>query len=456
MSYCLAIDIGASSGRHILSREVNGKLEMTEIYRFENGMKERDGYLVWDVDELFNSIVLGLIKCKERGMIPETLAIDTWGVDYVLLDESGNELLPCVAYRDSRTETAPKEIYELISEEELYRKTGIQRQSYNTVFQLWDDKNSGKMAKASHMLLMPDYLSYKLTGVISQEYTICSTTGLVNAETKQWDIDIIEKLGYKKELFLPLSAPCTVVGGLKEEIRSRVGFDCKVVHCPSHDTASAVAACPVDNESVFISSGTWSLVGTENTQAVTTREAMSAGLSNEGGINYRYRFLKNIMGMWLFQSIRRELDKKYTYDEMMELAIKSDFKEKIDPTDDSFLAPKSMIEAVRSYLKKPDLELCDVLSSIYHSLAHSYDITVKEIERISGKSIKHISIVGGGSKDKYLNRLTKEYSKKSVSAGPTECTAAGNVISQMMYLDSSLTLERARELVAKTYESEKV
>lgn len=456
MSYCLAIDIGASSGRHIISREVNGRLEMREVYRFENGMKERDGSLTWDTDELFENIVSGLIKCKEEGLVPETVAIDTWGVDYVLLDANGKELLPCVAYRDSRTDGAPEEIYDLIPEEELYRKTGIQRQSYNTVFQLWDDKRSGKMAKASHMLLMPDYLSYKLTGVISQEYTICSTTGLVNAETKQWDMDIIEKLGYKKELFIPLGAPCTLVGGLRDEIKARVGFDCKVVRCPSHDTASAVAACPVDDESVFISSGTWSLVGTENLAPVTTPDAMSAGLSNEGGIGYRFRFLKNIMGMWLFQSIRRELDKKYTYDEMMELAEKSSFKELIDPTHDSFLAPKSMISAVREYLHKPDLPLSDVLSSVYHSLAHSYDMTVKEIERIAGKDIKHISIVGGGSKDRYLNRLTKEYSGKSVSAGPTECTAAGNIISQMMYLDSSLTLEEARKLVSDTYESEKV
>lgn len=453
MAYCLAIDIGASSGRHLLGEVKDGRLTVTEVYRFENGMTEQDGSLIWDVSELFENVVKGLEKCKDIGKIPSTVAIDTWGVDYVLLDSNGNELLPCIAYRDSRTEGVPEQIYKLISEEELYRRTGIQRQSYNTVFQLWSDKISGKMDKASHMLLTPDYLSYKLTGVISQEYTICSTTGLVNADGKQWDMDIIEKLGYKKELFLPLSSPCTAVGTFKEDIKARVGFDCTVIHCPSHDTASAVAACPVDNESVFISSGTWSLVGTENLQAVTTREAMSAGLSNEGGIGYRYRFLKNIMGMWLFQSIRKELGKKYTYDEMMEMAMESSFTEKIDPTDSSFLAPKSMISAVRKYLGKPDLPIADVLNSVYHSLAHSYDVTVKEIERITEKNIRHISIVGGGSRDRYLNRLTEEYSGKSVSAGPVECTATGNIISQLMYLDGTVTLSDARALAKNLIET---
>ncbi len=450
MAYCLAIDIGASSGRHLLGEVTDGKLCITEVYRFENGMKEQNGSLVWDVCELFENVVKGLEECKKIGKIPQTVAIDTWGVDYVLLDENGTELLPCIAYRDARTQDVPEEVYKIISRSELYRKTGIPRQNYNTVFQLWCDKKSGKLDSASNMLLMPDYLSYKLTGVMSSEYTICTTTGLINAKTKTWDDEIIEALGFKRSLFGEPCASGTLVGGLKDEIKERVGFDCLVLHCPSHDTASAVAACPIDDNSVFISSGTWSLVGTENLYPVTDERAMEATLSNEGGINYRFRFLKNIMGMWLFQSIRKELDKKYTYDEMMELAMQSSFIEKIDPTDEAFLAPKSMIEAVRGYLNRPNLPLCDVLSCIYHSLADSYDRTVKEIEEISNKTVTHISIVGGGSKDKYLNRLTREYTGKSVSAGPVECTAAGNILSQMMYLDRSFTLSDARNLVKKS------
>ncbi|MBQ6930128.1 MAG: rhamnulokinase [Oscillospiraceae bacterium] len=456
MAYCLAIDIGASSGRHLLGEIKDGKLEITEIYRFENGIRENDGTLVWDVDVLCENVIKGLEKCRELGRIPQTVAIDTWGVDYVLLDENGREILPCVAYRDSRTASAVQEVYQIISKSELYSRTGIGEQSYNTVFQLWCDKLSGKMDKAAHMLMMPDYLSYKLTGVVSHEYTICSTTGLVNAQSKTWDSEIIDRLGYKKELFGHISAPCTPVGNLSEEIKKRVGFDCLVMHCPSHDTASAVAACPIADDSLFISSGTWSLVGTENTYPVTTEQAMTAGLSNEGGINYRYRFLKNIMGMWLFQSIRRELNSQYTYDEMMQLAMTSSFKELIDPTDDVFLAPESMIEAVKNSLGRPDLPLADVLGSVYHSLAYSYSKTLTEIENIAGKEIKHINIVGGGSKDKYLNSLTKQYTQRNVSAGPVECTATGNILSQMFYLYKDMTIEKARELVRRSFDTENV
>lgn len=456
MAYCLAIDIGASGGRHILGEVKNGMLLMTEVYRFENGMKEQDGSLVWDTAELFENVVKGLEKCKEIGKIPATVSIDTWGVDYVLLDENGEEILPCYAYRDARTFGAPEEVYEIIPQTELFARTGIPKQNYNTIFQLWCDKKSGRLNSASHMLLLPDYLKYKLTGKMASEYTICTTSGLINAESKNWDGEIIDRLGFNRSLFCEISAPCTLLGDLCEEIKSRVGFDCLVLHCPAHDTASAVAACPVDDNSVFISSGTWSLVGTENLEAVTDERTMLAGLANEGGINYRFRFLKNIMGMWLFQSIRKELDKKYTYDEMMEMAMASSFTEKIDPTDDSFLAPESMIEAVRAYLGKPDLPLGDVLSSIYHSLAQSYDKTVREIEDISGKKITHISIVGGGSRDRYLNRLTREYTGKTVSAGPVECTATGNIISQMMYLDKALSLDDARELVKRSFNIEEV
>lgn len=453
MSYCLAIDIGASSGRHLLGEIKDGKLTVTEIYRFENGIKEADGTLVWDTAELCENVIKGLEKCKEAGKIPQTVAVDTWGVDYVLLDENCREILPCVAYRDSRTADVPGKVYKITDKKELYRRTGIGEQSYNTIFQLWCDRQSGKMEKAAHMLMMPDYISWKLTGVISHEYTICSTTGLVNAETRNWDSTITEALGYKKELFGQISEPCTPIGQLREDIRERVGFDCLVIHCPAHDTASAVAACPIGDDSLFISSGTWSLVGTENTYPVTDEKSMNAGLSNEGGICGSYRFLKNIMGMWLFQSIRRELGGSYTYDEMMNLARGSSFTELIDPTDDVFLAPKSMIEAVRGYLGRPELPLADVLNSVYHSLAASYAKTVKETEDISGKKIGQINIVGGGCRDRYLNQLTKKYTGRTVTAGPVECTATGNIISQLLFLDKDMTLEKARQLVKMSFDT---
>jgi len=456
MPYCLAVDIGASSGRHLLGELKDGKLICTEIYRFENGIKEADGVLVWDIDSLLENVITGIERCKALGKIPETMAIDTWGVDYVLLDQSKKEILPCVSYRDSRTQGIPEEVFNIISQDTIYSKTGIQKQNFNSIFQLYCDKKSGKLEKAEHFLMIPEYLSFKLTGIIKNEYTNASTTSLINADTKTWDTEILDALGIKKSIFREPSLPGTEVGNFTHEIKERVGFDCKVLLCPSHDTASAVAACPIDEKSVFISSGTWSLVGTENLTPVTSKQAKNANLSNEGGIDYRFRFLKNIMGMWLFQNIKRNLDNKYTYDEMMFMAMESSFTEKIDPTDQVFLAPENMIEAVRGYLKKPDLPIGDVLNSVYHSLAYSYESTVKEIEKISNKKVDRIAIVGGGCKDKYLNSLTKKYTKKRVTAGPVEGTATGNIISQLRFLDSSLTLDKARQIVINTFDIQEV
>lgn len=450
-TYYLAIDIGASSGRHILGYIENDRLCLEEIYRFDNNIKNENGTLIWDIENLFSEVKAGIAKCKAIGKIPKTVAIDTWGVDYVLLDENKKEILPAVAYRDGRTEESSKAVAELISQAELYSRTGIQKQNFNTIYQLYADKLSGKLEKAKHFLMMPEYLSFKLTGEMRNEYTEATTSNLVNAESKQWDKYILDKLGLPEDIFRPLSVPGTVAGSFAEEVKNEVGFDSTVILAPSHDTASAVAACPIDDESVYISSGTWSLIGTENAEAVLSEKAQKANFANEGGIEYRFRFLKNIMGMWLLQNIRRNINKELSYDEMMNLAAESSFKEKIDPNDNVFLAPENMIEAVRNYLGKPDLPLGDVLSSVYHSLADSYRKAVCEIEDISGKDIKAIHIVGGGSKDKYLNKLTAEYTGKKVFTGLMEATATGNLISQIMY-DKKITLTQAREIIKETFE----
>ena len=453
--YYLAIDIGASSGRHILGSVENGKIVLEEIYRFENGIENKDGTLVWDIEKLFESVVAGIAECKKIGKIPASVAIDTWGVDYVLLDKNLNEIMPAVAYRDSRTEQSLKAVQEIVSQAELYGKTGIQQQNYNTIYQLYADKQSGKLNNAEHFLMMPEYLSFKLTGVIKREYTNASTTNLVNANSKDWDFDIIGKLGLPERIFEPLHMPGTVVGELKEDIAKLVGFNTEVVLCPSHDTASAVAACPIDNESVYISSGTWSLIGAENDYPVLSEEALAANFTNEGGIEYKFRFLKNIMGMWLFQNIRKNIGKTLTYDEMMHLAEESDFSELVDPNDQRFLAPENMVEAVREALGKPELPLGDVLACVYNSLAHSYDRAVREIEGISGKKIKAINIVGGGSRDMFLNRLTSKVTGKKVFIGLMEATATGNLMSQIMY-KNGMSLSDARELIKNTFNVKEV
>lgn len=432
MAYCLAIDIGASSGRHILGDYQNGEIFMTEVYRFENGFSSVGENLVWDVEHLNQSILAGLKECKKIGKIPQTVAIDTWGVDYVLLDEDGKKLFPAVSYRDERTVGVPEKVDAIISMEELYQRTGIQRQNYNTIYQLYCDKESGKLDQAQHLLMMPEYLSYCLTGVMKSEYTIASTTSLLNLKTGRWDEELLDCLGIPKKIFHEIAMPGTVVGNFTEDVKREVGFDATVVFAPAHDTASAVTGCRQLTNTMFISSGTWSLVGTEIPKPIVTPEAKEANFANAGGVTGNYRLLKDIMGMWLFQSIRKNLNKQYSYDEMMEMAKASSFTGTFYPNDQRLVAPDNMIQAIRDCLGLPDLPLEDVLNSTYHSLANSYAKVLKEIERITGKTIDTINIVGGGSQDTYLNHLTEVYTNKPVIAGPVEATALGNLKTQIL------------------------
>ena len=288
--YYLAIDIGASSGRHILGHLEGGKLVLEEVYRFKNGAVEKNGKLVWDHNALFSSIVAGLKECGARGKIPCMVGIDTWGVDYALLDKNGELIGEIYSYRDDRTLSVTKEVAKTVGEERLYKRTGIQEQVFNTIYQLYCDKKSGKLDKAETFLMTPDYLHYMLTGVKKNEYTNASTTGLLNAAARDWDMDIIGELGLKKELFRELSMPGTVIGDLKEELVKEVGFNTKICLPATHDTASAVLAAPLRAQN-------------------TSEAARSAGFTNEGGYGRSVRFLKNIMGLWIINECRREWKK---------------------------------------------------------------------------------------------------------------------------------------------------
>lgn len=456
MRYHLAIDIGASSGRHILASVENGKLELREVYRFENYIKNENGTLVWDIEHLVDSVIEGIAKCKRLGTLPDTVGIDTWGVDYLLLDKDGKELLPAVAYRDSRTDGIPEEVDAILSRHELYKRNGIQSLNFNTIYQLVCDKKSGKLERAAHLLMMPQYLSYKLTGIMANEYTDLTTGALINVETKQIDTELLSMLGIRSDIFGNVALPGTALGGFCTEVRERVGFDSTVILVASHDTASAVAACPGDDNSVYISSGTWSLMGTEIATPVLSLEAMESGFTNEGGVDFRYRFLKNYMGMWLFQSIRRDLGKRYSYDEMMEMAKASELVGYIDPNAREFVAPDNMIKAIRAHLSKPDMTVGEVLASVYHSLARSYKEAVGVVEQMTNKNVSTINIMGGGSKDSYLNELTARYTGKRVLAGPVEATAIGNIAVQLMFSDPSLTLSSVRETVKNSFNIEEV
>ena len=455
MTYHLAIDIGASSGRHILGYIDNGRLKLEEIHRFENYITNQNGTLVWDIEHLVSEVKKGIAKCKEIGKIPCTVAIDTWGVDYVLLDKNKQEIIPAVSYRDSRTNRVINKVESIISAEELYLKTGIQKQNFNTIYQLYADKLSGRLEDAKHFLMIPAYLSYKLTGIIKNEYTNATTTGMVNADTKQWDYEIIDKLSLPKHLFGTLDTPCTVIGNFTKEMQDYSGFDSTVIFAPSHDTASAVCACPIDDNSVYISSGTWSLIGVESLNPIVNEKSMAANFANEGGIDYRFRFLKNYMGMWLFQNVKKNLNNKFSYDDMMRLAMQSKRFEMIDTNAPDFLAPENMINAIRSYLKNESIPIEVVINSVYHSLAQSYKNAIDEIEKLAGKTIDNVFIVGGGSKDTYLNKLTAQYTGKKVVTGLSEATATGNLLSQIMY-DKKISLAQARDIVKNSFDIKEI
>ena len=299
--YYLGVDIGASSGRHILAHLENGRMYLEEMHRFPNGMKEKDGEMCWDVKQLFAEILTGMRKCREAGKIPESVGIDTWGVDFVLLDAQGQMLGNAVGYRDGRTAGMDKKVYEIISEEALYGRTGIQKAIYNTIYQLQAVKHTHPeyLAQAADLLFLPDYFHYLLSGVKANEYKESSTSGLLSPVTKNWDLELIRMLGYPAHIFRPVSRPGTVLGNLTEEIREQVGFDCKVVLPASHDTGSAVLAVPSDQpDTVYISSGTWSLMGVERKEADCSAESRAHNFTNEGGYDFRFRYLKNIMGRY--------------------------------------------------------------------------------------------------------------------------------------------------------------
>lgn len=458
-TYYLAVDIGASSGRHILSWLENGKIHMEEIYRFENGMKERYGHLCWDIQKLFEEIVNGLAECKTKGKIPVSMGIDTWAVDFVLLDKNGNVIGDSVGYRDHRNEGMDDKVYETISLNELYARTGIQKQIFNTIYQLMAVKmqTPEQMERADTLLMIPDYFNYLLTGVKETEYTNATTTQLVNPATKDWDMELIEKLGYKKSIFTPICMAGAVVGDLTEEMQKRVGFNVKVLHTTSHDTASAVLAVPAKEEDfLYISSGTWSLMGVEQKEANCSDEARKANLTNEGGYEYRYRFLKNIMGLWMIQSVRHELNDAYSFAELCEMAVAcDDFPSRVDVNADVFLSPENMTEAIKDYCAKTGQEMPntvgEIATVIYQSLADSYGKTVKEMEAITGKTYDAIHIVGGGANADYLNQLTANATGKTVYSGPTEATALGNILVQLLEAKEFADVKEARKAVHDSF-----
>ena len=457
--YYLAVDIGASSGRHILAHLEDGRMQLEEIHRFPNGMVRRQGHLAWDLIQLFEEIKRGMIKCKEMGKIPESVGIDSWGVDYALIDREGRRLGEAYGYRDQRTGGADELVYKKISEDQLYARTGIQKQIFNTIYQLAADQTMRPqiLEQADAMLMIPDYFHFLLSGVKAQEYTNATTGQLVDPKSRNWDWDLIDRLGYPRRIFQPMTKPGTCIGELLPEVQEEIGFNCKIVLPASHDTASAVMAVPSqDGNLLYISSGTWSLMGTELEEANCSPESRAANFTNEGGYNDRFRYLKNIMGLWMIQSVRKEIAPDMSFAEICHLAEKEKIKSMVDANDPRFLAPASMAREVQTACEEKGQEVPQGIGRlarvIYNSLAVCYGRTIQELEAVNGVSYERIHVVGGGANADYLNQLTARATGREVLAGPTEATAIGNILAQMIAADQVEDLQAGRKLIRDSFE----
>jgi rhamnulokinase len=475
MQYYLAIDIGASSGRHILGHVENGRMVLEEMYRFETQQIHKNGHDCWDIAGLWNHILKGLKACKTAGKIPVTMGIDTWAVDFVLLDGQGNPVNDAVTYRDKRTAGTDEIVSRVIRPAELYERTGIQKQIFNTIYQLTALKkeNPEQLASAHSFLMIPEYFNFRLTGMCRNEYTNATSTNLVNARTRTWDTELIEKLGLPSGIFGPLAMPGTSLGRFTETVKEEVGFDCEVLLPATHDTGSAFLAVPArDDQAVYISSGTWSLLGVENNEPITTDESRLQNFTNEGGYQYRYRYLKNIMGLWMIQSIRRELNgaccvpakggqtggktKEISFAELEKSArSEENFESIVDVNDEMFLAPDSMIGAVKECCRRTKQAVPsstgELMQCVYRSLARCYAETIEDLSQLTRKQYTSINIVGGGSKDGYLNEVTSQATGLPVFVGPTEGTALGNLMVQMISGGEYPDLTAARNAIKLSF-----
>lgn len=426
MGYFLGIDLGASSGRHIVGYDDLGVYKTVEVHRFNNQFINQNGHLVWDLEYLFIEVIRGIRKAiNEFGKI-DSLSIDSWGCDYVLMNDD-KVILPCYAYRDNRTKNVIDEVLKLCPNEYLYERTGTQFQEFNTIFQLYDDFKNERLDKATDFLMIPEYLIYKLTGKKVKEYTNASTTGLINLFTKEFDYKIISKLRLPKRLFPDITKSPVVIGDLTNDIAKVVGLNIPVVLGPTHDTASAVEAIE-DVDLPYISSGTWSLLGVRLNNGINSLDSMKNNWSNEGGIGY-IRYQKNIMGLWIIQSLQKEI--KVIFEKMVMLAKTSDYKEIFDVNDSMFLAPDSMKDAILRWFDEHNIQGpqndADLVNCVFHSLAYSYKVAIEELQRNTNQKYQKLVIVGGGAKNKYLNELTGKYTGLEVIALPIEASAIGNL-----------------------------
>lgn len=394
MTYHLAIDIGASSGRHMIGYVENDQLKVQEIYRFKNQLVEKDGHICWDIDRLFDEILNGMKRCKQLDMIPQTMGIDTWGCDYVLLDPQGNRISHAIAYRDEIHEQYAGQYLKNNSKYELYARNGLQYQPFNTLFQLYGDQ---RKSEAETFLMIPDYLAYRLTGTKVNEFSNLSTTGLLNVHEKTLDRSLLKQAGICFSLFPPMVEAGTTICNLSETIREQIGFDTQVIAIPSHDTASAYLASP-HKEEIILSSGTWSLIGCILDEPIIASKACDHNFTNEGCANRQIRFLQNIMGLWIIQEVSRNLNGKYSFSELVELAKADPYPYTFDVNKAKFLHPENMIETIQEELMnqgiEPPRQVGQIADCVYRSLAEAVKTAVNQLEQLTEKQFETINIIG--------------------------------------------------------------
>lgn len=460
MANHIAVDIGASSGRLVWGTIRDGQISLQEIHRFANGFAEKDGHCYWDIDYLFREVIAGLQKAKQLGIAQCTLGIDTWAVDYVLVGRDGQRLHEVFAYRDERTKRAARLVTRHISAEKIYEKTGIQFQPFNTLFQL-AVHDQRQLEQTQKILLVPDYLYYLLTGKQINEVTNASTTQLLHLQTGDYDADLLRVLGLDRSQFAELVQPGTSLGPIRQELRDEYDLpECEAICVATHDTASAVLGVPADPQQSFayLSSGTWSLMGLELDSPIHGEEARQRNFTNEWGAYRTYRFLKNIMGLWLIQEVHRHYEGAISFAQFVELAkAEPAFTTFIDFTDERFLHPRSMVAEIQSYCRETGQLIPrtpgELARCIYDNLAILYALCVEELEAITGRAIEVIHIVGGGASNELLCQLTATVSGKKVTAGPTESTALGNLAVQMIATGELHDIHEARRLIRRSFAS---
>lgn len=458
MKEYIAVDIGASSGRLMHGFIQEDKLILNEIHRFENGFQKVNHHDRWNIDALIREIFIGLEKAKSNGIEQAYLGIDTWAVDYVLVGENGEKIADPISYRDKRTQNKMEELTSLLPREDIYQKTGIQFLELNTLYQLYaEDKELLK--KTNKVLFIPDYIGYVLTGNQVTEVTNASTSQMLNLQSSLFDKELMKSVDVAPDVFAPLVNPGTSLGYVLKKWKDQYDIpNIEVISVASHDTASAVVGTPAtsENDWAYLSSGTWSLIGIESAIPINSKAAYQYNFTNEWGAYGTYRFLKNIMGLWMVQEIRRLHSKELSYSEIAKEADKVEyFSSVIDVNDNRFSNPKNMISEIKNVCRETNQPVPETIGElancIYSSLAKSYEKELKHIEEITENKIKYLYIVSGGSNVETLNQLTANLTKKVVYAGPDEATAIGNVLVQMISTDEVKDLSKGRQLVSKSF-----